>query len=160
MEQKTCTYPRKSPWIQRVPAHSLAADQLQEVLLGGSAPSWLSYFVPRRRLVDIHKLHFPACEFHFCDNRVLCKAIYSHVARQREHFGRTILLSQVAWSEKDTVYLQACWCWWREVCFHRLWFPQLMRMCKRLAVNQEDACLPDWTPTKMEQNFTHLPSGD
>lgn len=96
-----------------------------KVLLGGRAQSWLSYFLPWRRLVDIRKLHFAACEFHFSDNRVLCKAIYSHIARQREHFGLTILWMPVCWSEKDTVYLQACW--WGARC---LWFPQLTGICR------------------------------
>ncbi len=70
-----------------MPAHSLAVEQLQKVLLGGRAQSWLSYFLPKRKLVDICKLHFPACEFHLSDKRVLCKAIYSHIVKDKENIS-------------------------------------------------------------------------
>lgn len=33
VKQKMCIYPRKSPWILRVPTHSLAVEQLQKCCL-------------------------------------------------------------------------------------------------------------------------------
>lgn len=98
-----CTYPTKSPWILHVPACSLVVEQLQKVLLSLGSKK---IFSPWRGLVDIHKLHFPECQFHLSDNRALCKTIFSHVAREGEHFGVVCsLAASVLQSEKDTVYL-------------------------------------------------------
>lgn len=101
-------------------------NSFQKVLLDGRAQSWLSCFSALEEtcwyFANYIFLHVNSI---FPDNRVLCKAIYSHVARQREHFWADYspaasLLIRKGYSLSAGVSMRG-WC-------HCVWFPQLTRI--------------------------------
>ena len=105
VKHQICTHPTKSPWIPRLPAHSLAMERLQESVAWWQSLSLGSRLsVPWRGLVDTCKLYF-SLHVNIPFERYVKQSIHTAPDKENIFGGWQFSGCRVCWSEEDTVYL-------------------------------------------------------